>query len=206
MHVDTNLLHSHDFVHAIAIATLPKSSSLSLLILVSVFLQNSCKQNVFIAGRATNQAITQKDTTRSYSFWNPYTPCGKFTASFPQGECDFQMDCQLTPPMCNILFKYTTEGVEISYWSVKWASPFEIVTPLVKNLSLIFHRGSVEFKCISPIECLFLKMEIAWIYFTCQLVRFYYVRDKDLFPRYLSLVNAGTTNLSCVWLQNILCK
>ena len=26
------------------------------------------------------------------AIWNPYTPCGKFTTSIPQGECGFQMD------------------------------------------------------------------------------------------------------------------
>ena len=32
------------------------------------------------------------DTTKGYSIWNPYIPCGRFMNSFPQGEHEVHVD------------------------------------------------------------------------------------------------------------------
>ena len=74
----------------------------------------------------------------------PLHPCGKFTISIPQGECDFKMDwhgnqfhLKFTPPLCNILVQSTSEGVLISCGSILWATPIKTNTPCVKILQWI---------------------------------------------------------------------
>ena len=78
-----------------------------------------------------------------YSIWNPHTPCGRYAANLPRGECEFQMDKCL---FCSSIWEphslCTTywlnlpqiEGVEISCGCLKGANPFEINTTAVKCL------------------------------------------------------------------------
>ena len=65
--------------------------------------------NVRNATAETNCQIGKYASKLGHSRWNPYTPCGRFTISIPQGECDPQMDWRIeqlylkvTHPLYNI--------------------------------------------------------------------------------------------------------
>ena len=65
-------------------------------------------------GCSGGEAVVCNSTFMGYFIWNPYTPCGSFTARHPQRECDFQMDWHIkylhleyAHLLCNILASYT---------------------------------------------------------------------------------------------------
>ena len=72
-----------------------------------------------------------------------HTPCGRYAANLPQGECEFQMDkclfCNSIRDPHSLCTTYwfnlpQIEGVEISCGCLKGANPFEINTTSVKCL------------------------------------------------------------------------
>ena len=71
----------------------------------------------------STQGVWLSNGSAGYSMRQSYTPCRRFTCSFPHRECDYQMDQHATP----------------------WGSH----TPPVEDLPTVFHRGSVIIKWIS---------------------------------------------------------
>ena len=85
-----------------------------------------------------------------YSIWKPYNLCGRLT-TLPQGECVSQVDCHIqqlhlkfTPPLCNALVIFISEGVYNSNGRAQWTIPLEVTTPHVKNVNLS-STGGCEF-------------------------------------------------------------
>ena len=90
-----------------------------------------------------------------HSIWYSHTPCGRFTQSLSQTECESQMDYVIGQlhlifklPLWKIYTKSLTEGVWISNGLCDWATLFDIHTPPVEDLHKVFDRGSLNLKWI----------------------------------------------------------
>ena len=115
------------------------------------------QRNRWICQSTSDRVLKPSLIMTGCSIWNPYSPCGRFTPSLPQGECDFQMDWHIeqhflkfTPPLCNIvvqsLQRVNTSHVEVS----RGLFHLKLIHPL-----WTFHKESVNFQCISQFTVFF---------------------------------------------------
>ena len=115
---------------------------------------------------SSHNYMYNKITMNDYSIYNPYTPCGRFWKSVPQGECEFSN--ATTCLLCEFKIRFITKEVNIVFRSAKWA--YLIVGSGVRPPPFLFYptlfiKAPLILKILDPHP--FSNLYVSYIHFWC---------------------------------------